>query len=40
MLSELRVGSYIEEGDEGQISERLCGCVNTTTTFNGSVTAM
>jgi hypothetical protein len=40
MISELRVRSYIEEGDQGQISERLCGFINTMTNFKGSVTAV
>jgi len=35
----LRVISYVEEGDQGQISERFCGFINTMTTFKGYVTA-
>jgi len=35
----LRVKSYIEEGDQGQISERFCGFIKTMTNFKGSVTA-
>jgi len=35
MISELRVGSYLAEGDQG-----LCDYINTMTNVKGSVTAV
>ena len=40
MVCELRVRIYIEEGDQGQISERRYGFINTVANFKGSVTAV
>lgn len=40
IVSELRVRSYIEEGDQGQISEKLCSFINTMTNFKGSASAV